>query len=133
MELTLLNGKVRKLAMQDIPKLNVELGGFSVTVDPSAFQTVVLNAEDSEPRVSYMFIVKSGGKEVCRLSDDDMEKASNINSDEGGRLLGGSSNRSSSEVFKGQAKTIPFPGTATDAVLARGGTYLLVVLGIRGS
>lgn len=130
MELTLLNGKVRKLAMQDVPKLNVELGGFSVTVDPSAFQKVVLNAEDSEPRVSYMFIVKSGGKEVCRLSGDDIEKASNINSDEGGRLLGGSSNRSSSQVFKGEAKTIPFPGTATDAVLARGGTYLLVVLGI---
>ena len=130
MELTLLNGTTRKLAMQDIPKLKVDLGGFSATVEPSSVTKVVLDAEDSDPKISYMFIVKSGGKEICRSSGDDMEKASNISSDEGGNRLGANSSKSSSQVFKGGSKTIPLPGTVTDAVLARGGEHLLVVLGV---
>lgn len=130
MELTLLNGTTRKLATQDIPKLKVDLGGFSATVDPASVTKVVLEADESEPKISYMVIVKSGGKEICRSTGDDMEKATSVSSEDAGSRLGASSGKSSIPVFKGDAKKIPLPGTVTDAVLARGGQYLLVVLGV---
>lgn len=128
-ELSMVDGTTRTVGIQDLPKLKVELGTFEVTVDVATVSKVTLEPEDSESKISYIVIVKSKGKEISRSTGSEMERASDIGSANNDQdvALG----KSQPAAFKGAAKTIPMPGSVTDAVYARGGQYLLVVLGVQ--
>ena len=128
-QLSMVDGTTRTVGIQDIPKLKIELGNFAVTVDVATASKVTLESDDSEAKISYIVIVKSAGKEIYRSTGAEMEKASDIGSASNNQDV--PVEKSQATVFKGPVKSIPMPGTVTDAVYARGGQYLLVVLGVQ--
>jgi S1-C subfamily serine protease len=146
-EVSMRDGSSRKIGVQDLPSMKVDLGGFEVNVDLANVGEIAFDADDSESKIAYIVIVKSGGKEIYRSINGEIAKATNPDgkansseemektleaspSEDRGGLGGASVDNSSAIVFKGPAKSIPVPGTLSDAVFARGGKYLLAVLGV---
>lgn len=142
-EVLFTNGISKKIEIAKLPIIDLDLGNYSVSIDLSKATRMQIEPDDSDATVSYIVIVKSRGKEICReTSAGEMERSTSVasaeasspgtdssSSSEGAGHQGILSQPRSNGKFQGAAKTVAMPGTITDSVVAGGGRYLLVNLG----